>query len=197
MRRPLQFTALFFPALFCGLAHAADPGYATTGDFPATPLEGIMPLIAAWVVFGAVFALLALKVWPRILRGLIEREQKIKTEIRSAEDARRQADEALAQYQKNLAEARAEAAEMLERTRQEQRRLAEELRSKSEREVAELKMRAVQDIQAAKRAALAEIYGHMATVATQVAGRILEREINPDDHRALVDDAVGKLSELN
>jgi F-type H+-transporting ATPase subunit b len=156
-----------------------------------------MPLIAAWLVFGAVFAVLAAKVWPRILGGLNDREEKIKAEIRSAEQARQQANDALEEYQKNLAQARAEAAEMIERTKQEQRRLAEELRNKSEQEVTEMKQRAVQDIEAAKRAALSEIYGEMATVATQVAGKILEREINPDDHRSLVDDTVRKLTDLN
>ncbi len=203
MRRLLVHAAFASPLILSALASAADETHGdaghgpATGNFPATTLEGIMPLIAAWIVFGLVFAVLAVKVWPRILGGLTEREEKIKNEIRSAEQARQQANDALEQYQKNLAEARAEAAQMIERTKQEQRRLAEELRNKSEQEVASMKQRAVQDIEAAKRAALADIYGQMASVATQVAGKILEREINPDDHRALVDDAVGKLTELN
>jgi F-type H+-transporting ATPase subunit b len=207
MRRLLAYSAYASPLILSALAFAADEthgagdaagGHApTTGGFPAGPLEGIMPLLATWIVFGAVSAVLIFKVWPRILGGLTEREEKIKNEIRSAEQARQQANDALEQYQKNLAEARAEAAQMIERTKQEQRRLAEELRAKSEREVTDLKQRAMQDIEGAKRAALAEIYGQMAGLATQVAGKILEREINPDDHRALVDDAVGKLGDLN
>ena len=179
--------------------HAGEHGEAESheGGFPSEPKEGIMPFVAALIVFGLVMAVLGTKVWPKILQGLTEREQKIKSEIESAEAARRQANEALEEYQKNLTEARAEAARMIEQTKQEQRRLAEELRAKSERELSEMKKRATQEIEAAKRSALTEIYTRTAVIATEVAGKILQREINPEDHKQLVQDAIGKLSDIS
>jgi ATP synthase F0 subunit b len=157
--------------------------------------RGLFSAIAALIVFGLVFTFLALKVWPKILSGLDEREGKIRKEIESAEDARRQANEALEEYQKNLAEAKAEAAAMIEKTRAEQAALAAELKAKAEAELTEIRVRATADIEAAKRGALSEIYAEMANLATGVAGKILAREINPDDHRQLVDDALGKLND--
>ncbi|MCK4872786.1 MAG: F0F1 ATP synthase subunit B [Phycisphaerales bacterium] len=172
---------------------AGHATHAPEGDVLPPWWQGAAPLLAAWIVFGAVFIVLGKTVWPKILSGLNDREQKIKQEIESAEAARRQANEALEQYQANLAEARAEAAAMIEKTRAAQRALADELHLQSERELADMKQRATQDIEAAKRAAMSEIYTLMANLATSVAGRILEREIKPEDHKALVDDALSEL----
>jgi F-type H+-transporting ATPase subunit b len=178
--------------------HADDGAHGTHAkqkSIIASPKEGLFSFIAALIVFGLVFTFLALKVWPKILSGLDEREGKIRKEIESAEDARRQANEALEEYQKNLAEAKAEAAAMIEKTRAEQAALAAELKAKAEAELTEIRVRATADIEAAKRGALNEIYAEMANLATGVAGKILAREINPDDHRQLVDDALGKLND--
>jgi F-type H+-transporting ATPase subunit b len=65
--------------------------------------------ITALVVFAVVFAVLATKVWPTITKGLDERANKITGEIEAAENARKQAKDALEQYQQSLKQARAEA----------------------------------------------------------------------------------------
>ena len=64
----------------------------------------------ALVVWLVAFAILAIKVWPVITKGLDERNDKILGEIKAAEDARSQAKQALAEYEKSLADAREEEA---------------------------------------------------------------------------------------
>jgi len=119
--------------------------------------QGTASAVTALVVFAVVFAVLAVKVWPVIGRGLDERADKIKGEIAAAEAARQQAKDALAQYEKSLADARAEAQAMLEKTKQQQTALADELKAKSEAELSAMKDRARKDIEAAKRAAISEM----------------------------------------
>ena len=151
------------------------------------------PAIAALIVFAVVFIVLATAVWPKILKGLNERAAKIREEIASAEAARKQAKDALDEYEANLAEARAEAKSMLEQTKAEQAKLAQELKAKAEAEAAQLRERAMRDIETAKRSAINEIYADAANLATQVAGKILAREISAADQAKLVEESLAEL----
>jgi F-type H+-transporting ATPase subunit b len=179
------------PALTAAQEHAA--AHEPVGALP-TAKQGIASAVTALVVFAIVFAVLAVKVWPVIGRGLDERADKIKSEIAAAEAARKQAKDALEQYERSLADARAEAQRMLEKTKLQQQALAEELRAKSEVELTAMKERARKDIEAAKRAAIGEIYTHAANAATGMASKILQREVSPRDQQRLIDEAVVELA---
>ena len=147
----------------------------------------------ALVVWLVAFAILAIKVWPVITKGLDERNDKILGEIKAAEDARAQAKQALAEYEKSLADAREEANRMIADARAEAQRQAEEMKASNERELAEKMARAKADIEAAKKAAVADIHGRASELAATVAGRILQREINPEDQARLVEESIREL----
>lgn len=188
------------PAAQGATGHAAetaaahgDAGHGPKAGVLPTVEEGIVPAIVSLIVFSLVFAILATQVWPRISRGLEERANKIRDEIASAESSRKQAKEALEQYEKSLADARAEAHRMLEKTKAEQQAMAEELKAKAAAELGAMKDRARQDIESAKAAALAEIYEKAANAATAIAGKILQREVNARDQQRLIQEALGEL----
>jgi F-type H+-transporting ATPase subunit b len=191
-----RLSVLASTALGLALAAAAaaqdHAGHERVDALPTVD-QGIITGITALVVFAIVFAVLATKVWPVIGRALDERAGKIREEIAAAEAARKQARDALEQYERSLAEARAEAARMLEQTRRQQQQMAEELRAKADQELIALKERARKDIEAAKRAAVAEIYGIAAAAATSVASKILQREITPGDQKRLIEESLGEL----
>jgi F-type H+-transporting ATPase subunit b len=174
---------------------AADPAAGPVSPIPGWR-EGLPAMITALLVFGVVVAILGKVAFPKILKGLDAREAKIREEINSAEQARKQAKEALAMYERNLAEARAEAQKMLEKTRAQQQALADELRAKADAELVVMKDRARRDIEAAKRAAIAEIYIEAANQATEIAAKILQREMTPRDQQRLIDDSLRELSTL-
>ncbi len=180
------------------LAAAAAPALALAADTAqhdaiATTKEGIASGVTALVVFGLVFAVLAVKVWPAIASGLDERANKIKNEIEAAEAARAQAKSALEQYERSLADAREQAQKEIDKARTAANALAADLKAKAETDMAAMKAKALADIEAAKRVALAEIYVESANLATAVAGKILQREINRNDQSRLVEDALSEL----
>lgn len=192
-RAMVVLAALAMPA---GLALAA--GGQAGGEGPqdnavATPAQGIASAVTALIVFGIVFAVLAVKVWPVIGGALDERASKIRNEIEAAELARKQAKDALEEYQKSLTQARAEAQRMIEQARSQQATVAAELKAKAEAEVAALRSAAMRDIEAAKRAAVTELYAQSATLATTIAGKILKRQINSGDHQQLIEESLGQL----
>lgn len=184
--------------LFAAAALAEDEGVhghgggETAGVLPTTA-QAIVPMLVSIGVFLVVFVILAVKVWPPIVKGLKDRENKIRSEIESAEQAQKQAREALAQYERNLAQARAEAQRMLDDAKTQQAAIAAELRAKSETELNAMREKAKRDIDQAKRAAVAEIHQHATDLAMNIAAKILQREIGPQDQRRLVTESLEEL----
>jgi F-type H+-transporting ATPase subunit b len=196
--RLASLAALLVPCL-CTLA-ADDPAHAghdhavpTPGVLP-TAGEGIAPMIVTLLVFGAVFFILSATAWPKIVKGLKDREQKIRSEIEAAEQAQKRAKEALQQYEKNLADARAEAQQMLDQARAQQQQIATDLKAKADVELTAMRERARRDIDAAKNAALNELYAESAKLATNIAGKILQREVTPGDQSRLVEESLRELA---
>lgn len=189
MRRMMLFAGALLA--FAAPALAAEEGAA--GAIPHVK-QGFITGLWALVVFAAVVAILGRFVWPKINAGLDDRAAKIRDEIAAAELAQQQAREALEQYERNLAEARAEAQKMIEEARARQTQIAAELKAKADVELGAMRERAMRDIEAARRAAVNEIYSEAADLATKAAGKILQREISPQDHRRLVEESLSELS---
>jgi len=181
-------------------SHAADAGHgaADHGHDKASVIpksnQGIISGIATLVVFGLVFAILATKVWPTILTGLRDREDKIRTAIEEAEQARQKAKQAQADFERSLADARAEASKMLETTRAQQAALAAELKAKADVELSQMRERALKDIEGAKRAAVTEIYTQSSQLAAVMAAKILRRNVNAGDTQQLVQESIAQLA---
>ena len=178
--------------------HAAEAAHAEGhGEHKASviqsPAEAMGAMIVALLVFALCFAVLATKVWPTILGGLKDRENKIRDEIESAEMARKQASEALETYQKNLADARLDAQKEIEKARVQAQAIAAELRTKADAELTALRERAMKDIENAKRAAVSEIYASATEIASTMAGKILRRQITAADQSKLVEETLAQL----
>lgn len=153
-----------------------------------------VPYVTTLIVFGVVFLLLAKLVWPKILGALDAREQKILADLRAADEARAQAKAALADYERSLAQARQEAGAMIAQAKQDAQAVANELRSRNETELAEMKVRAMRDIDSAKSTAVAELHNEAATLATAMARKILQREVNAGDQQRLVEESLRELA---
>ncbi|MEM1329263.1 MAG: F0F1 ATP synthase subunit B [Planctomycetota bacterium] len=173
-------------------AEHGDHGHEKGGVIPGVK-QGLVTGLATIIVFGIVLFILGTQVWPKILGGLNERSEKIRSEIAGAEEARKQAKRALEEYEANLAEARAESQKMLENTKAEQAKLAADLKARADKELSEMRDKAMRDIDAAKRQALNEVYSEAALLATTVAAKILKREISEQDTSALIDESLTEI----
>jgi len=156
----------------------------------------VLPAVTSAVVFLVVLGFLYVKVWPIITKGLDERNAKIIGEIEAAEEARRQAKAAQAEFEKKLNEAREEATKIVAQSRAEGQRQAEVARAKMEQELQERLQRATAEIDGAKRQAIMEVHDQAVSLAAQIAGQILKREIktNPGDQQKLVEESLQQLA---
>ena len=64
-------------------------------------------------------------------------------------------------------------------------------------EAAHLKQKAERDIEQEKRKAYSELMGEISGMAADIAGRMVEREINADDHRELVEEFIKSAGEAS
>ncbi len=152
-----------------------------------------LPGVTALLVFLAAFGFLYVKVWPMIVKGLDDRENKIRGEIESAEEAREQAKAALAEYERSLGTAREEANQMIAKARADAKTVGDELRARNDTDLADMRKRATRDIDNAKRAALSELHFEAANLAALIAGKILAREVSADDQQRLIDESLREL----
>lgn len=152
-----------------------------------------LPAVTALVVFLLAFGFLYVKVWPKIAQGLEDRENKIRREIESAEQAREQATAALAEYERSLASAREEANAMIVKAKADAKAAGEQLRAHNEADLVEMKLRATRDIDSAKAAAIGELHTQAAMLATDIAGKILAREITAEDQQRLINESLDEL----
>lgn len=146
------------------------------------------------IVFVIVFSVLAKFVWPVILKGIRDREEKMHNDLTTAENAANEAKATLEQYKQQLQEAHREAQRIIEQSRKDAEQIAAQIKSQAESDILAMKHRAEMDINAAKQQAVNDIFEQATTMATQVAGQILKREINANDHQQLVQ---ASLAELN
>jgi F-type H+-transporting ATPase subunit b len=154
----------------------------------------LLTLGTAIVVFAIFFLLAAKFVWPHILKGLDERDQKLRDDLEAAEEARQQAKSALAEYEQELTKARSEAGDLIAKARQDAKAAAEELRANNTRELAEMKSAATADINAAKKAAIGELHTEASNLAVAIASKILDREISTDDQQVLIDESLTEMT---
>ncbi len=123
------------------------------------------------ITFVIMYLLMARVALPRIATVIEERRDRIANDLAQAEQLRRETDEAIAAYEKALADAKARANAIAQETRD---RLNEELaqeRQQKEAEINERLERAEQEIAKTKQQALS----HVEEIARETTAALVER----------------------
>ncbi|MBN1846813.1 MAG: F0F1 ATP synthase subunit B [Sedimentisphaerales bacterium] len=174
-------------------AASHEGGHDAPGESPDIFSGTWGTAILTLAIFIVLLAVLGKWAWGPILSGLQKREEHIRRSIEDAEHARAQAEEALAQYQEQLAQANREAQGIIDQGRSDAAKLAEQLKQNAQAEAQTLRQQAQQDIESAKQQALRDLCDQTCELATDIAGKILKRSLNPQDHRDLLNDAINHL----
>ena len=141
-----------------------------------------------WLVitFGVMYLLMARVALPRIATVIEERRDRIANDLAQAEQLRRETDEAIAAYEKALADAKARANAIAQETRD---RLNEELaeeRKQKEAEINERLERAEKEIATTKKQALS----HVDEIARETTAALVEQLLGEKVSEQALDSAV-------
>ena len=148
--------------------------------------------LALWtaVVFVCLVVVLGKFAWRPIVEGLDKREQNVADQITQAETAHQKAKDLLAQYEKKLADAQDQVHVLLEQGRRSAEQAGHALIEKAKEESKAEQQRALQQIDAATTAALNELGDRSATLAVDLAGKIIHAKLQASDHAQLIEQAV-------
>lgn len=150
-------------------------------------------LFAEMFAFG-LFVWLTMKfVWPVLQKAMADREKTIADGLAAGERGKQELAQAHEQSAVVLRQARDKAAEAVNTANQQAAHILEEARKESQaerqRQVEAAKAEIQQELNRAKTALRAEV----ASVAVAAAERIIEREIDPKAHKALLDELAGQI----
>ncbi|MFS0852397.1 F0F1 ATP synthase subunit B [Microbacterium sp. 179-I 3D4 NHS] len=148
------------------------------------------PLIPAWydiIWSGLWFIVILVVVWkvalPKLTAMLDERSAAIEGNIAKADEAQKQAEAALEEYTRQLAEARTEAGEIREAAREDGKKIVAEAKETAAAEAARLTATAHTQIEAERQTALVSLRSEVGSLALDLAGGVVGETLS-DDARA-------------
>ncbi len=151
----------------------------------------------SWLTFLIVIGVLGKFAWKPILTSLQQREEFIRDSLAKAKQDRESAEASMKEYEQRLQAAREEATAMVEEGRRDAEVLHRKIEQEARDEATAMLDRAKSEISLARDTAIKELYGLTAQLATEVAGKIVGKELNAADHERLVSESVDELSKLH
>ena len=159
--------------------------------------------IDAWTIIFQIcnllilLALVRMFLWKRVMAVLEARQQEIDGLYDAAGKDRREAAQMKEDYTARLSNARDEADRLVKNAVDTAHNRGDAIVNDAKKEAAHLKQKAEQDIEQEKRKAYSELMGEISGMAADIAGRMVEREINPQDHRELVEEFIKSAGEAS
>lgn len=116
------------------------------------------------------------------------------------QQARREKNEAMtlkSSYENSLTQAKAEANSILQNAQKDAAARSEAIINDAQSQAANLKAKAEADILQEKKKAVNDIKNEIGGIAIEIAGKVVEREINEEDHKKLIDEFIENVGEAS
>ena len=161
----------------------------------ANPLIQVTPGLMIWTVICFLISLYVLKryAFGPIQKLIDERRERIRQALDEADNARGEARKLLEEHRKLIGQAKSEAEEILAETRRvaeaNERRMREETEADRQRRIEETR----RQVEAETRRALEQIRAEVADLSLIAAEKVTRRSFADEDHRRLIEEAVGEL----
>jgi F-type H+-transporting ATPase subunit b len=154
---------------------------------PNITLLGQMISFAILIWFSVKF------IWPPLIKAIEERQQKIAEGLAAADNAQKNLAQADAKVADELKAARAKANEIIEQAHPRANALIDAAKADAIAEGARQKALAEAEIEAAANRAKEDLRKQVSALAVSGAEKLLKREINANDQKALIDELAAQL----
>lgn len=179
------------PMIFCLLAKT-DPAKGLGLD-----KSGFWLTFWTTATFLVVLIILWKFAWKPILVALEERSEGIRSDIEGAESSRVEAQKLKAEYRGKIEGARDQVTELIEEGRRDAAKVRDDMVAEAQKEATAIRERAQRESELSKAQALETIWDTAADLSTELAGKIIEKSLNADDHKKLVDDVVSRYKAMS
>lgn len=153
----------------------------------------VPPSVWAIVSFLIVLAILLKKILPPIVDVMDRRAQAIRDALEAAEKAKAEREALLATHAQELQRSKDEVLKLIEDGRADAQRARESIVSAARKEAEDTSARARREIEQAKQAAVEELHQRSIALAFDLARRLVEKNLNPDDHQELIQERIRRL----
>lgn len=152
--------------------------------------------LAIWsfLVFLVLLGILTKFAWKPIVAGLAKREQGIEDHIAAAKRANDDAKKVLADYDKRLAGAADQVRLMLDQARRDAEQTKLEIVAEAKSAAQLEQQRVVREVRIATDSALKELSEKSTQLAIELAGKIVKRQLTPEDHARLAQEALAQFA---
>ena len=156
------------------------------------------PGLIIWTLVSFFILLILLKkvAFPPILQGMKKREETIKQQLDEAQKTKKEAETLLEDYKRQLADARSEAQKIINEGKGLGESIRKEVIQKAQEESNQIVKRAQEEIELQKQKALMELQEKIADLSVMAASKVINKSLNLEDHRRLVEDYISKVGEL-
>ncbi len=135
--------------------------------------------------------------FPSVRNMMDTRSERIRADLARAEEARVEAEELLATYQRQVADSKGEATRIIEDARATADGLRAELHRRAEAEIAEMRQRAAADVEASKAQALADLTGEVASLAIGAAEVVVQKNLDRPTQVQLIENYITQVGSTN
>jgi len=161
----------------------------------ANPLIQVTPGLMIWTIVCFLITLFVLKryAFGPIQKAIDERRERIRQSLAEADHAREEARRLLEEHRQLIGRAQTDAEQILSEARRiadaNERRMREELEADRQRRLEETR----KQIEGETRRALEQIRVEVVELSLLAASKVTRKALDDDDHRRLIEEAVGEL----
>lgn len=132
-------------------------------------------------------------IWPPLMNAIKERQQKIADGLAAAEKARTELKDADERIAEEVRKARQQAAEIIDRAQQQGNQIIEQARAEALEEINRQKRIAQDEVAQMAQRARDQLREQVGVLALKGAEKIVQREIDPATHKALIDQLAAEI----
>ena len=153
------------------------------------------PGIFLWtiVTFLIVLFILKVKAWKPLMDAMETREKNIKEALLSAENARKIAEKVSSDYEASIKKAQAESQKIISASKETANKIKQGIEKDASIKAESMLNDAKTQINAEKDKAINDIKNIAVDLSIQVASKVIEKNLDDDDNRKLIKDAIKEI----
>jgi F-type H+-transporting ATPase subunit b len=152
-------------------------------------------LVLQWINFLVVVALVTKFAYKPLMKALADRQERIASNLETADKERAAAEELRREYQEQLAQARTQAQTIVDKATKMAEQLKEEILTEARNENARLLKVAQEEIAREQERAVTQLRNEMVSLSMAAAAKIIGRNIDAAVNAELVGEFIDKLDQ--
>lgn len=150
-------------------------------------------VIEATINFFIFYLILYKLVFKKTIAVMENRKAEMENSFRKAKEEEERAQLLKEQYEESITNCKNEGLKLIESYKKKADQVYEEVIEESKKEAVKIKDKAIKDAEREKEKARAEVKEEIIELSLQLSTKILEREIDENKHRELIDEFIAKV----